>query len=61
MLLLVHLKAPIKSLEEVPLPFEPNPDFDSVRSHFNISSKYFGGEDVAVEAKQLLRNWFFRE
>jgi hypothetical protein len=43
MLLLVHLKAPIKHIEELPLPFTPAPDYDPVRSHFNLNSKYFVG------------------
>jgi len=57
----VHLKAPIKTLQEIPLPFEAPSDFDSVRSHFNISSKYFGVHEVTTEAGQLLKGWFFRE
>jgi hypothetical protein len=61
LLLLVHLKAPIKTLEEIPLPFEPATGFDPVRSHFNISSKYFGMDEVATEAGRLLKGWFFRE
>ena len=54
MLLLVHLKAPIKHIDQLPLPFTPPPNYDSVRSHFNLNSKYFAGEDVATAARQLL-------
>ena len=58
--MLVHLKVPIKNLTEIPLPFTPEPSHDPVRSHFDINSKYFMGEDVASAAKQLIREcWFF--
>lgn len=61
LLLLVHLKVPIKNLAELPLPFTPCHDHDPVRSHFNINSKYFMGEEVPVAARELLNNnWFFR-
>ena len=53
-LLLVHLKAPIRKLQEFPLPFTVPPDYDAVRSHFNINSKYFLTDDAPTAARQLL-------
>ena len=41
--MLIHLKVPIKNLEELPLPFIPESSYDPVRSHFDINSKYFVG------------------
>lgn len=62
LLLLVHLKVPIKNISELELPFTPPEGHDPVRRHFNINSKYFKGEEVPVAAKHLLANsWFFRE
>ena len=61
LLLLIHLKVPIKNLTELPLPPRLRPFDDPVRSHFNINSKYFEGEDVPSAARSLLaKNWFFR-
>ena len=52
--MLIHLKLPIKNLEDLPLPFEPESNFDPVRSHFDISSKYFIGDDVPNAVRKLL-------
>jgi hypothetical protein len=40
LLLLVHLKVPIKNTTELPLPYQAE---DPVRSHFDINNKYFIG------------------
>ena len=61
MLLLVHLKVPIKNLKDLPLPYKPTDEDDPVRSHFNISGKYFMGEDVPSAVKKMLNHWFFRD
>ncbi len=44
------------------MPFPTPPDYDAVRNHFNINSKYFFVDDAASAAKQVLaENWFFRD
>jgi len=43
LLLLVHLKVPIKNVVDLPLPYKAESDSDPVRSHFDISNKYFIG------------------
>ena len=61
LLMLIHLKLPIKNIQDLSLPFSPEPTFDPVRSHFDISSKYFVGDDVPNAVRKLLAsNWFFR-
>ena len=62
LLLLVHLQVPIKNTTELPLPYKEDASSDPVRSHFDISNKYFIGEDVPAAIRNLLNNnWFFKE
>lgn len=60
-LLLVHLKVPIRNIQQVPLPSEQLSDPEPIRKSYDFTNRYFGGDEAAVEIRHILKGWFFRE
>lgn len=60
LLFLVHLKIPIRPLDELPLCSEMPKPLTSIRNSFNISKKYFAHfQDVDSEIHKILKGWAF--
>jgi hypothetical protein len=57
----VHLKLPIRNLEQVPLPFEEASGEAPIRRNFDMTIKFFAGKEAAAEIRHILRGWFFRD